>query len=148
MAPPLKMGLNIVWLKPELQIEGSQLAEQLGFESVWSGEHIGLPKYDGWWKNYPAVTAKGVAGSAADVAFGPDSQFLDPLVALGAIAGATKTVRLGVGIYILPLRNALLAAKMVATLDVISGGRLDLGVGLGWSEGEYSFTGNEFKKRA
>jgi probable F420-dependent oxidoreductase len=148
MAPPLKMGLNIVWLKPELQIEGSQLAEQLGFESVWSGEHIGLPKYEGWWKNYPAVTVKGTAGSAADVAFGPDSQFLDPLVALGAIAGATKTVRLGVGIYILPLRDALLVAKMVATLDVISGGRLDLGVGLGWSEGEYAFTGNDFKKRA
>jgi len=148
MAPPLKIGLNIVWMKPELQIEVSQLAEQLGFESVWSGEHIGLPKYDGWWKNYPSVLAKGEAGTVNDVSFGPDSAFLDPLIALAAISAATKTLRLGVGIYMLPLRDALLAAKMVASLDVISGGRLDLAVGLGWSEGEYAYTGNEWKKRA
>jgi probable F420-dependent oxidoreductase len=148
MAPPLKIGLNIVWVKPELQVEVSQLAEQLGFESVWSGEHVGLPKYDDWWKNYPSVLAKGEAGTIDDVSFGPDSPFLDPMVILAAIAAATKKIRLGVGIYMLPLRDAILAARMVASLDVVSGGRLDLAVGLGWSEGEYRFTNNEWKLRA
>lgn len=147
MAPPLKVGLNIVWMKPELQIEAAQMAEQLGFYSVWSGEHIGLPKDEGWWKNFPSVIAKGPAGSADDVVFGPDSEFLDPLIMLSAIAAVTKRVRLGVGIYMLPLRDALLAAKMIATLDVISGGRFDLAVGLGWSEGEYASTGNNWKTR-
>jgi len=147
MAAPLKMGLNIVWLKPELQVEGAVLAEDLGFDAVWSGEHIWLDKSPGWWRNYPSVVAKGAAGSQDDVAFGPDSDFLDPLIALAAFAAATKKIRLGVGIYMLPLRDAVLAAKMIASLDVISGGRLDLAVGLGWSEAEYTYTGNEWAKR-
>jgi probable F420-dependent oxidoreductase len=148
MVLPIKLGLNIVWLKPELQVEGAQLAEQLGFDSVWVGEHIGLPKFPGWWRNYPTVVAKGEHGTENDVLFGPDSAFLDPLVTLGAVASATKKVRLGVGIYLLALRDAVLAARMVATLDVLSGGRLDLAVGLGWSEAEYQFTGLDWKQRA
>jgi len=147
MAPPLKIGLNIVWMKPELQVETAQLAEQLGFESVWSGEHVALPKNPGWWKQYPSVVAKGEAGTEADVSFGPDSDFLDPLIILAAVASATKRIRLGVGIYLLALRDAVLAARMVASLDVLSGGRLDLAVGLGWSEEEYAFTGNTWAHR-
>jgi probable F420-dependent oxidoreductase len=147
MAPPLKVGLNIVWIKPELQIEAARLAEQLGFDSVWVGEHIGLPKNDTWWKNYPTVRAKGDKGSVNDVGFGPDSDFLDPMVVLGAIAASTSRIRLGVGIYMLALRDAVLAARMIATVDVLSNGRLDLAVGLGWSEEEYRYTGNEWKSR-
>lgn len=147
MAPPLKVGLNIVWMKPELQIEAAKMAEELGFYSVWTGEHIALPKYEGWWKNFPSVIAKGPAGSENDVVFGPDSEFIDPMVILSGIATVTKKVRLGVGIYMLPLRDVILAGKMIASLDVISGGRFDLAVGLGWSEGEYNFTGNNWKTR-
>jgi probable F420-dependent oxidoreductase len=147
MAAPLNIGLNIVWLKPELQVEASQLAEDLGFESVWSGEHVGLPKSPGWWRNYPSVVAKGDQGTENDVSFGPDSEFLDPMVILAGIATVTRKLRLGVGIWMLPLRDAILAARLVGTLDVVSGGRLDLAVGLGWSEGEYEFTNNEWAKR-
>jgi probable F420-dependent oxidoreductase len=147
MAAPLKIGLNITWVKPEAQVECAQLAEQLGFDAVWSGEHICLDKSPGWWRNYPSVVAKGAAGSENDVSFGPDSDFLDPLIALTAFAVATKKVRLGVGIYMLPLRDAVLAAKMAASVDVLSGGRLDLAVGLGWSEAEYAYTGNDWAKR-
>lgn len=147
MAAPLKMGLNIVWVKPELQVECAVLAEQLGFDSIWSGEHICLEKQPGWWKNYPSVIALGDKGTENDVSFGPDSQFLDPLIALAAFATATKKVRLGVGIYMLALRDAVLAAKMLASLDVLSGGRIDLAVGLGWNEPEYAFTGNDWSKR-
>lgn len=148
MAPPLKVGLNIVWLEPHLQVEAAQIAEQLGFDSVWSGEHVSLPKYPESWRTYPAVAAKGPSATIADANFLPDSQFLDPLITLAAVASATKTVRLGVGIYLLALRDAMLAARMVATLDVLSGGRLDLGVGLGWNEDEYRYTGNKWSDRA
>ncbi|MDB5448540.1 MAG: family F420-dependent class oxidoreductase, partial [Phenylobacterium sp.] len=145
---PIKLGLNIVWMKPELQVRTAQLAEDLGFEGAWSGEHLALPKGDpDWWRKYPRVIQLGEAATPDTVNFTPDSPFLDPLIILATIAGATKKIRLGVGIYMLPLRDAVLVAKMVASLDVLSGGRLDLGVGLGWSEDEYSFTGNDFSKR-
>jgi|KBSSwiStaDraftv2_1062776.scaffolds.fasta_scaffold08158_3 probable F420-dependent oxidoreductase len=147
MAAPLKVGLNICWFKPEVQIEAAQVAEGLNFDSIWVGEHVGLPKTDRWWKNYPVVVAKGDQGSAADVGFTPDTDFLDPMVVVGALASATKKVRLGIGIYMLALRDAILAARMIATADVLSGGRLDLAVGLGWSEEEYQFTGNDYKTR-
>jgi probable F420-dependent oxidoreductase len=148
MALPIKLGLNLVWMKPELQVRTAQLAEDLGFEGAWSGEHLALPKGDpDWWRNYPSAVALGDKATEDVVNFRPDSPFLDPLIVLAAIAGATKTIRLGVGIYMLPLRDAVLAARMVASLDVLSGGRLDLGVGLGWSEAEYRFTGNDFSKR-
>ena len=148
MAAPLKLGLNLVWIKPELQVEAAQLAEQLNFDSVWLGEHVALPTTADWWKNYPTVVAKGDQGSEQDVGFRPNSDFLDPLVVLGAMAAVTSKVRLGVGIYMLALRDAVLAARMIATVDVLSNGRLDLAVGLGWSEEEYRFTGNDWKTRA
>jgi len=148
MALPLDLGVNIVWMKPELQVRAAQLAEDLGFEGAWSGEHLALPKGDpDWWRKYPTAIALGDKATPDVVNFDPDSPFVDPLIVLAAIAGATKKIRLGVGIYMLPLRNALLAARMVASLDVLSGGRLDLGVGLGWSEDEYRFTGNDFANR-
>jgi len=148
LAPPLKLGLNIVWMKPELQVRTAQLAEQLGFEGAWSGEHLALPKSDpDWWRKYPTAVALGERATPGVVNFNPDSAFLDPLIVLAAIAGATKKIRLGVGIYMLPLRDAVLAARMVASLDVLSRGRLDLGVGLGWSQDEYRFTGNDYSRR-
>ncbi|MGE0387378.1 MAG: TIGR03619 family F420-dependent LLM class oxidoreductase, partial [Gammaproteobacteria bacterium] len=146
--PPLGVGVNIVWMKPTLQVRAAQLAEELGFESVWSGEHVALPVEPDWWKQYPLVVALGPSATEETVSFKPRSEFLDPLIVLAAIASATKRVRLGVGIYLLPLRDAVLAARMVASLDVLSGGRLDLAVGLGWSEAEYRFTGNDWKARA
>lgn len=141
------IGLNIVWFRPEFQVRAAVLAEQLGFESAWSGEHVGLPFFPDWWREYPSVTAKGAEGTEKDVLFGPKSKFLDPLITLAAIAGATTRIRLGVGIYMLALRDAILAARMIGSLDVLSNGRLDLAVGLGWSEAEYDFTGNDFRTR-
>jgi probable F420-dependent oxidoreductase len=147
MAAPLKIGLNIDWLKPELRVEVAQVAEQLGFDSIWAGEHVGLSKYPEAWRAYPSVMAKGADGTEADANFLPDSNFLDPFITLAVIASATKTVRLGVGVHLLALRDALLAARTVASLDVLSGGRLDLAVGLGWNEAEYRFAGAQWSHR-
>ena len=148
MAAPLKVGVNIVFVKPEAVVRISQAAEQMGYESVWSGEHVALPKHEGWWKDYPSVRAAGEAGHEKMVPFKPDTVFLDPMIVLASIASATSRIRLGIGIYLLALRNPILVGRTIASLDLLSNGRLDLGVGLGWTPDEYSFTENVWGDRA
>jgi probable F420-dependent oxidoreductase len=77
----------------------------------------------------------------------PDAPWLEPLTVLAAVAGATTTVRLATGILIAPLRPAAFLAKQVATLDQMSGGRVDLGVGTGWQREEYEAQGLSFEAR-
>lgn len=77
----------------------------------------------------------------------PDAMWLEPMTVLAVIAGRTRTIRLGTGVIIAALRGAAVLAKTAATLDHMSGGRLDLGVGTGWQEKEYEAAGLSFGDR-
>src|SRR6478609_5366082 len=78
---------------------------------------------------------------------GPDGHWLEPLTTLSVLAGMTSRIRLGTNILVAALRRPAVLAKSTATLDVLSGGRLDLGVGVGWQREEYEAAGVEFDRR-
>jgi probable F420-dependent oxidoreductase len=103
----------------------AELAEELGFDSVWATEHI-------------IVGPDGVD---------PYGRVYAPLVTLGWIAGFTSRVVLGTSIVLAPLHHPMHLAKEVATLQELSGGRVRLGLGMGWHEPEYEFLGVPFKGR-
>src|SRR5438552_3450952 len=105
-------------------------AEELGFYAVEFGDHIAIPeKID---STYP-YTENGVA---------PDwDEWLEQVTTLSFLAGKTKRLRLVTSIMVLPYRHPLLAAKMLASLDVLSGGRLIVGVGAGWMKEEFKALG-------
>jgi probable F420-dependent oxidoreductase len=103
----------------------AELAEELGYDSVWATEHVL------------------VGPEAVD----PYGRVYAPLVTLGWIAGYTERVALGTSIIVLPLHNPIHVAKEAATLQELSGGRLRLGVGMGWHEDEFRFLGVPFRGR-
>ena len=106
----------------------AQRAEDLGFDSVWVSDHVILPREV---SSFYPYSADGVA------TFTPDQPYYEPISTLNFLAGYTHRVRLGTHVLILPYRNPVLTAKMLATLDVLSGGRLILGAGVGWMEEEF-----------
>jgi probable F420-dependent oxidoreductase len=101
-------------------------AEQLGYDSVWVSDHVVVPH-------------------ANVVNFG--EAIFDPLVTLGVIAGATSRVRLGTTVLIVPYRNAVVTAKMISSLDALSGGRVVFGIGAGWVAAESAALGVPFAER-
>jgi probable F420-dependent oxidoreductase len=124
-------GLNMYgYADPEAASSLARKAEQAGYESVWCGEHVVLPD--------PQAPPSPMA---------PLDNALDPVVTLTYLAAVTTTIRLGTGIIILPQRNPLVLAKELATLDVLSKGRLIFGVGVGYLEPEFRALGAPFEDR-
>jgi probable F420-dependent oxidoreductase len=110
----------------------ARAAEDLGFHSVWISDHVVVPEQISSFYPY-----------AKDGRFPtPATQdYLEPLSAMGYLAGHTRRVRIGVAVLILPYRHPLLTAKMIATLDQLSGGRIELGIGVGWMREEFEALG-------
>ena len=116
----------------------AQRAEALGFESLWCGDHIVLPTAGT--NQYP-YTADGSFPRPADVGF------LETFTVLSYVAAVTSRIRLGSTVIILPYRNPIVQAKMVASLDVLSGGRMICGVGVGWLQKEFDTLGVPYAER-
>jgi probable F420-dependent oxidoreductase len=113
-------------------------AEAAGFESLWTVEHVIYP--DGYESAYPY-------DQSGKMMMTPDTPLPDPLIWLAFVGAATERIRLATGILILPQRNPLVLAKEVATLDRITGGRVELGIGVGWLREEFDALGVPFERR-
>jgi len=113
-------------------------AEAAGFESVWGGEHVVLP--DSIMSKYPYTEDGKIPAE-------PDTPIPDPLIWLAFAAAAAPTLRLGTCILIVPQRNPLILAKELATLDALSGGRVELGLGVGWLKEEFDALGVDWARR-
>ena len=137
----MKFGLIPVnvGVKSVEQIVGlAQLAESVGIESAWTFEHVMVP--EDYASKYP-YNANGKMEAT------PDTNFVDPLIALTAVAAHTKTLKLGTGVNIVSQANPLLLAKQAASLDFVSGGRFMLGAGIGWLREEFDAMGVPFERR-
>ena len=116
----------------------ARLAEAAGFDSVFAIDHVVLP--DDYASRYPYSATGRLPGSQA-------SAYPDPLIWMAYVAAATTRLRLMTGVIILPQRNPLVLAKQVATLDRMSGGRIELGIGVGWLKEEFAALGVPFERR-
>ncbi|MFC0505533.1 TIGR03619 family F420-dependent LLM class oxidoreductase [Micromonospora costi] len=109
------------WATPEHMVHVGRRAEELGYHSLWTFQRLLVPADLAWSETYHSVH--------------------DPLTTLAFLAAHTTRVRLGVAVLNMPFVPPVLLAKQTATLDILSGGRLDVGLGLGWSAEEYEATG-------
>jgi probable F420-dependent oxidoreductase len=116
----------------------ARLAEAAGFDSVFAVDHVALPeRYESTYPYAPGGRLPGTQFTAMP----------DPLIWMAFAAAATTRLRLMTGVIILPLRNPLVLAKQVATLDHMSGGRIELGIGVGWLREEFEALGVPFAER-
>jgi probable F420-dependent oxidoreductase len=113
--------------EPETLVRRARAAEDAGFEALWVGDHIALPL------------------SGGDP---PDQPRLEAVVALAHLAALTSRIRLGFGVIVLPQRQPVLLAKQLSSIDFLSGGRLTVGVGVGWIEPELRAMGVSLTERA
>ena len=126
----MKLGISIRNMGPQssrqIITDCAVAADQAGLDSLWITEHIAIPPDD---------------------AEGSDGRYLDPLITLSYLAAKTENIKLGTGVLILPYRPPLVTAKLVATLQELSEGRLQLGVGIGWMRSEFNALGINLRNR-
>jgi probable F420-dependent oxidoreductase len=119
-------------------VEVATLAEELGYHSVWFSDHVCMGRDEG---------AFHTANTSGARAYPNRPAMLDMIATMGAIAGATTTIRMASSVWIAPYRHPLVAAHQLATVDVLSGGRLIVGVGSGWDPQEFAAVGGDFEHR-
>jgi probable F420-dependent oxidoreductase len=133
----VKLGVALGRLNPRYFVEVTEAADRLGYESVWLPEHLVFPvemsrsPFPG--QDHPPVP--------------PDTPVFEPFAYLAFLAARTTQVRLGTHVYNLALRHPFVAARAVQTLDIVSGGRAEVGIGAGWLEQEWVAVGLDFATR-
>lgn len=138
----MRFGISAYDLSADELVDLAVAAEDAGFDSLWLGEHLFMPA--GYHTVHP--TREPEEERSARIV-GPDTQLLDPLVALAGAATRTSRIKLATGVYLLPLRHPLAVARATLTLNELSGGRLMLGVGTGWLREEFEALGVPFAGR-
>jgi probable F420-dependent oxidoreductase len=137
----VKIGVHVPQWGPDATRDGvlkvARTAEAAGLDSIWVADHVVYPLAGG--SSYPYRDD--------GPPFAPDEGFLDALTTLALIAGATERVLLGTSVLVLPMREPVQLANTVASLDVLSGGRVLLGVGVGWWEQEFRALSAPFEQR-
>ena len=123
---------------PEYLTTLGTAVEERGFDSIWVAEHVVL--FDEYGSKYPYAESGKIPVPAG-------SGMLDPFASLSYLAACTSRVRLGTGICLVPQRNPVYTAKEAATVDWLSNGRFDLGIGVGWLEEEFEALGVPFERR-
>jgi probable F420-dependent oxidoreductase len=138
----MRLGLHALGIGPGARRDVidavARGAEAAGFATLWAGEHVVM--VDDSASRYPYSPDGRIPIPA-------DADWLDPLIALSFAAAATSSIRLATGVLLLPEHNPVLLAKQAASLDVLCGGRLTLGVGVGWSAEEFAALGIPFAGR-
>jgi probable F420-dependent oxidoreductase len=138
----MKIGLLFAnagpFSQPEILAHLATTAENTGLESLWTVEHVVIPQ--GYQSPYPYSKDGKIPG-------GEDVPIPDPLIPLGFVAALTKKIKLATGVVILPQRHPVYVAKEVATIDLLSGGRMILGIGSGWLKEEFDALGLDFHHR-
>jgi probable F420-dependent oxidoreductase len=123
-------------------LDRARAADEAGVDRLFVSDHVVFGE------NLEAYGRPELGGSEGGrQPTGPDGHWLEPLTVLSMIAGITSRVRLATGILLAALRRPVVLAKTAASLDVLSGGRLDLGVGVGWQREEYEAAGLDFASR-
>lgn len=127
----MRLGVGLpmsgAWATPESMREVATTAEQLGYDSLWTYQRLLHPVEEDWGSPYHSV--------------------LDPVVALSYVASQTSTVRLGLAIVNMPFYAPIVLSKALTTLDLVSAGRLDVGLGLGWAPPEFEAAGVPYDRR-
>lgn len=126
----MKIGISVRLMgpasQPDVLVGCAQAAERAGLDEIWVPDHIAIPPDD---------------------AEGSDGRYLDPLTSLAFLAARTERIALGTGVLILPYRRALPTAKALATIQELSDGRLQVGIGIGWMKPEFQVLGLDRRQR-
>lgn len=133
----MKIGISLGMLRPALWAEATRESDRLGFESVWMPEHLVLP-----------VHGAGSPFAGADhPPVPPDVPVFDVFTYLAFLAGQTEQIHFGTQVYNIGLRHPFVVARAVTTLDVVSGGRAEFGIGASWLREEWEAVGLDFTSR-
>ena len=133
----MKFGVALGALNPHFHLDCVDAAERLGYESVWLPEHLVLP----------VVMSRSPRPGEDHPPIPPETPVFDAFTYLAFLAARTTTVRLGTHVYNLGLRHPFVSARAVATLDLLSGGRFEFGIGASWLEQEWIAAGLDFSTR-
>ena len=133
----MKLGITLGMLHPAAFEPVATLADELGFESLWFPEHL----------IFPLEMAGSPMPGEEHPPIPPETPLFDAFGMLCFLAGRTSRIRLGTNVYLLGLRHPFVAARAIQTLDHVSGGRAEIGIGAGWLRSEWTATGLDPRSR-